>query len=40
MIVILSDNIGVASEVILKKLPNLILKRVKAIPNPFEAGNK
>lgn len=36
LIVIISDNISKTSEAVLKRLPNLILKKVKGIPNPYE----
>ena len=36
----LSDNIKKPTEIMLKKYPNLIIKRVNSIPNPYEGGNE
>ena len=39
LIVICSDNLSIVTHVQLKKLANVIIKKVGSIPNPFEAQN-
>ena len=36
LIVIISKNISKTSEAVLKRLPNVIIKKVNGIPNPYE----
>ena len=36
----LSDSIKKPTEIMLKKYPNLIIKRVGSIPNPYEGDNQ
>ena len=36
----MSDNIKKPTESILKRYPNLIIKRVGSIPNPYEGNNE